>query len=179
MFRAVVFLASYAVCALATLVPAAAWAATGDIGCIEAKLGPAAMQRIGDGVVAAADSGGDPARALDPDRDAFIDARQKCRNAGSWSPDATQIAVSYTQARATRLGAESALKRDGLDPARLATAYAALTVQNRESLVAKASSGVLTAVKAAAPRATTRRHVLLYFSALAAVEFYPPHFAKA
>ncbi|MDB5677409.1 hypothetical protein [Sphingomonas bacterium] len=169
----------YLLFTVAFLAPAPAFAATGDIGCIEAKLGAAAMQRIGDGVVAAADNGFDPARALDPDRDELIDARQKCRNAGNWSPNATQIAVSYTQARATRLGAESALKRDGLDATKLAASYAALPVQDRRSLIAKASPGALNAVTIAAAQLQGRRHVLLYFAALAAIEFYPSDFTAA
>lgn len=177
--RAILILVCRAAFVLAAFTPVTAWAATGDIGCIETKLGPAAMQRIGNGVVAAADTGYDPARALDPDRDALIDARQKCRNVGNWSADATLAAVSYTQARATRLGAESALKRDGLDPARLSTVYAALPVADRRSLAAKASPGALTAVRTATARAEARRHVLLYFAALAGIEFYPGDFVAA
>ena len=115
-------------------------AASGSIGCIEAKIGPAAMQRIGDGVVTAADAGKDPSSALDADRDALIAARDACRTANSWSTDATQAAVSYAQARATKLGAKSALRRDGLDPAKLSASYAALPVQDRKSLIAQASA---------------------------------------
>lgn len=165
--------------AAALLAPGTAWAASGDIGCIEAKLGPTAMQRIGDGVVAAADKGGNPAAALDTDRDALLAARQACRTAGSWSPDAVQAAVSYTQGRATKLGAEAALRSDGLDATKLATAYAALPTQDRKSLIEKASSGALASVKGAAAQPRARRHVLLYFSALAAIEFYPAEFAAA
>jgi hypothetical protein len=159
--------------------PGTALAATGDISCIEAKLGPVAMQRIGDGVVAVADKGGDPARALDTDRDALLAARQACRAANNWSPDASQAAISYTQGLATRLGAESALKRDGIDTTRLAASYAALPVQDRKSLIAKASPGAIDAITTATPGATARRHVLLYFSALAAIEFYPGEFTAA
>ena len=165
--------------AAALLAPGTACAATGDIGCIETKLGSAAMERIGQGVVMAADNGTDPARALDADRDALLPARDACRTAGNWSPDAIQIAVSYTQGRATKLGAESALKRDGLDPAMLSASYAALPVQDRRSLVAKASSGALNAVAVATPRIAPRRHVVLYLAALAAIEFYPADFAAA
>ena len=165
--------------AAALLAPGTAWAASGDIGCIEAKLGPTAMQRIGDGVVAAADKGGNPAAALDTDRDALLAARQACRTAGSWSPDAVQAAVSYTQGRATKLGAEAALRSDGLDATKLATAYAALPTQDRKSLIEKASSGALASVTGAAAQPRARRHVLLYFSALAAIEFYPAEFAAA
>jgi hypothetical protein len=165
--------------AAALLAPGTAWAASGDIGCIEAKLGPTAMQRIGDGVVAAVDKGGNPAAALDADRDALLAARQACRTAGNWSPDAVQVAVSYTQGRATKLGAESALRSDGLDASKLATAYAALPIQDRKSLTEKASSGALAAITGAAAQPRTRRHVLLYFSALAAIEFYPADFAAA
>ena len=161
------------------LVPGTAWAASGDIGCIETKLGPTAMQRIGDGVVAAADKGGNPAAALDADRDALLTARQACRAASNWSPDAVQAAVSYTQGRATKLGAEAALRSDGLDATKLATAYAALPTQDRKSLIEKASSGALASVRGAAAQPRARRHVLLYFSALAAIEFYPAEFAAA
>lgn len=165
--------------AAALVAPGTAWAASGDIGCIEARLGATAMQRIGDGVVAAADKGGNPASALDTDREALIAARAACRTAGNWSPSAIQAAVSYTQARATRLGAETALRNDGLDPARLAAAYAALPTEDRKSLIEKASSGAIAAVTNAAGQPRARRHVLLYFSALAAIEFYPAEFAAA
>ncbi|MBW8841061.1 MAG: hypothetical protein JF608_04475 [Sphingomonadales bacterium] len=160
------------------LVPGAAWAASGDIGCIETKLGATAMQRIGDGVVAAADKGGNPAAALDIDRDALLAARQACRTAANWSPDAVQTAVSYTQGKATKLGAEAALRNDGLDAAKLAAAYAALAVDDRRSLIGKASSGALTAVTAATKSTQARRHVLLFYSGLAAIEFYPAEFAS-
>lgn len=163
--------------AAALFAPGTAWAAPGDIGCIEAKLGAAAMQRIGDGVVAAADKGGNPASALDADRDALIAARAACRTAGNWSPTAVQTAVSYTQGRATKLGAEAALRRDGLDAAKLATAYAALPIQDRKSLIEKASPGALTAITAVTSNARMRRHLLLFYSALAAIEFYPAEFA--
>lgn len=159
------------------LAPGTAHAASGDIGCIEAKLGAAAMERIGDGVVAAADKGDSLATALDTDRDALLAARQTCRTAGNWSPAAVQTAVSYTQGRATKLGAEAALRRDGLDAAKFATAYAALPVDDRRSLIEKASAGALTAVTKATTSAHTRRHVLLFYSALAAIEFYPAEFA--
>ncbi|MBS0478310.1 MAG: hypothetical protein JSR79_03305 [Proteobacteria bacterium] len=165
--------------AAALLAPGTAWAASGDIGCIEAKLGPVAMQRIGDGVVAAADNGADPARTLDADREALIAARDACRIDNNWSPDAAQAAVSYTQARATGLGAESALKVDGLDAAKLAGSYAALPLADRRSLIGKASPDALTAVTAAGPGPMQRRHVLLYFAALAAMEFYPADFVAA
>ena len=165
--------------AAALFAPGTAWAASGDIGCIEAKLGPAAMQRIGDGVVAAADKGGNPATALDTDRDALLAARQACRTGGNWSPTAVQTAVSYTQGRATKLGAEAALRNDQLDATKLAAAYAALPAQDRKSLIAKASSGALAAVTSATTRPSARRHVLLYFAALAAIEFYPAEFAAA
>lgn len=159
--------------------PGSAWAASGDISCIESKLGSAAMRRVGDGVVAAVDEGSDPSRSLDIDRDALLAARDACRLAGNWSPDAAQIAVSYTQGRATKMGSEAALKADGLDPVKLATSYAALPIQDRKSLIAKASPGALNAVTIAAPQLRTRRHVLLYFAALAATEFYPQDFAAA
>lgn len=165
--------------AAALLAPDAAWAASGDIGCIEAKLGATAMQRIGDGVVVAADKGGSAASALDADREAFLAARAACRAAGSLSPDAVQVAVSYTQARATKLGSEKALRSDGLDLAKLTSLYAALPVQDRKSLIEKASAGALAAVKSVSAQPQARRHVLLYFSALAAIEFYPAEFAAA
>ncbi|QDZ07618.1 hypothetical protein FPZ24_09050 [Sphingomonas panacisoli] len=165
--------------AAALFAPGSAWAASGDIGCIEAKLGPDAMQRIGNNVVAAADKGGDAATALDADREALIAARDNCRTANNWSPDAVQAAVSYTQGRATKLGAESAIKSDGLDAAKLAASYAALPAGDRKSLVAKASPGAVGAVTAAGANAKQRRHVLLYFAALAAIEFYPADFAAA
>lgn len=161
------------------LVPGTAWAASGDIGCIETKLGPTAMQRIGDGVVTAADKGGNPAAALDADRDALLAARQACRAASNWSPAAVQAAVSYTQGRATKLGAEAALRNDGLDAAKLAAAYAALPAQDRKSLIEKASSGALATVTSATAQPRARRHVLLYLSALAAIEFYPADFRAA
>jgi hypothetical protein len=164
---------------LAGIIAPAEAADVSTLGCIEAKLGPAAMQRIGDGVVAAADRGTDPSRSLDADRDALLAARQACRVAGNWSADAVQVVISYTQGRATKLGAESALRRDGLDPVKLATVYAALPVQDRSSLIAKASPGAIRAIAAAAPQIAARRHVLLYFAALAAIEFYPPQFATA
>jgi hypothetical protein len=160
------------------LVPGTAWAASGDIGCIEAKLGPTAMQRIGDGVVAAADKGGNPASALDTDRDALLAARQACRTAGSWSPAAVQVAVSYTQGRATKLGAEAALRSDGLDANKLAAAYAALPAEDRRSLIEKVSPRALAAVTSATKSPPVRRHVLLFYSALAAIEFYPAEFAS-
>lgn len=163
--------------AAALFAPGTAWAASGDIGCIEVKLGAAAMQRIGDGVVAAADKGGNPASALDADRDALIAARAACRAAGNWSPSAVQTAVSYTQGRATKLGAEAALRRDGLDAAKLVTAYAALPIQDRKSLIEQASPGALAAVTTETSNARTRRHLLLFYSALAAIEFYPAEFA--
>lgn len=165
--------------AAALLAPGTAWAASGDIGCIEAKLGATAMQRIGDGVVAAADKGGNPASALDTDRDALLAARQACRSAGNWSPAAVQVAVSYTQGKATKLGAEAALRSDGLDAAKLAATYAALPIQDRKSLIEKASPAALAAMTNAAAQPRVRRHVLLYFSALAAIEFYPAEFAGA
>jgi hypothetical protein len=168
-----------ALLALALLLPGTACAASGDIGCIETKLGPEAMQRIGDGVVAAADKGSDPSSALDTDREGLIAARNACRAASNWSPDATQAAISYTQARATKLGADSALKRDGLDPNKIAASYAALPVADRQSLVAKASKGAVNAILASSPRPAMRNHVLLLFSALAAIEFYPADFAGA
>ena len=165
--------------AAALFAPGTAWAASGDIGCIEAKLGPVAMQRIGDGVVAAADKGGNPAAALDADRDALLAARQACRVAGNWSPTAIQAAVSYTQGRATRLGAETALRSDGLDATKLAATYAALPTEDRKSLIGQASVGALAAVTTATKSARTRRHILLLYSALAAIEFYPADFAGA
>ncbi|HEX4693663.1 hypothetical protein [Sphingomonas sp.] len=137
------------------------------------------MQRIGEGVVMAADKGIDPSRSLDADREALLAARQACRVAGNWSPDAVQVATSYTQGRATKLGAESALRRDGLDPVKLSTVYAALPVQDRSSLIAKASPGAIKVITAVARQATARRHVLLYLAALAGLEFYPAEFAAA
>ncbi len=165
--------------AAALFAPGSAWAASGDIGCIEAKLGPAAMQRIGEGVVAAADKGTDPARALDADRTALLAARAACSAASRWSPSAIALAVSYTQARATKLGAEAVISSDGLSEAGLTAAYAALPVQDRKSLIEKASSVALAAVSKASSSTRGRRHVLLYFSALAASEFYPAEFAAA
>ena len=165
--------------AAALLAPGTAWAASGDIGCIEAKLGPSAMARIGSGVVAAADKGTNPSSALDADRDALLAARGACSSASNWSPSAIQAAVSYTQARATKLGAEAALRDDGLDASKLVAAYAALPVLDRKSLIEKASPGAIAAVRAAAGQPGARRHVLLYFSALAAIEFYPAEFAAA
>lgn len=162
----------------ALLTPGTASAASGDIGCIEAKLGSTAMQRIGDGVVAAADKGDNPAAALDADREALLAARQSCRTAGNWSPAAVQVAVSYTQGRATKLGAEAALRSDGLDANTLAAAYAALPVEDRRSLTEKASARALAAVTNTAKSASVRRHVLLFYSALAAFEFYPAEFAS-
>lgn len=164
--------------AAALLMPGTAAAASGDIGCIEAKLGVTAMQRIGDGVVAAADKGGNPATALDTDRDALLAARQACRTAGNWSPAAVQTAVSYTQGRATKLGAEAALRSDGLDANKLTAAYAALSVEDRRSLTEKASARALAVVTTATKSAPVRRHVLLFYSALAAIEFYPAEFAS-
>lgn len=166
--------------AFAALAPAPVVAADlSTLGCIEAKLGPVVMQRIGDGVVAAADKGNDPSRSLDTDRDALLAARQACRVAANWSTDAVQVAMSYTQGRATKLGAESALRRDGLDPVKLATFYAVLPVQDRSSLIGKASTGAVKAITAAARQAAARRHVLLYFAGLAAIQFYPPQFAAS
>jgi len=161
------------------LAPSTASAASGDIGCIETKLGPTPMQRIGDGVVAAADKGANPAAALDTDRDALLAARQSCRAASNWSPTAVQAAVSYTQGRATKLGAEAALRSDGVDATKLAATYAGLPAQDRKSLIEKASSGALAAVTSATVQPRARRHVLLYFAALAAIEFYPAEFAAA
>ena len=163
--------------AAALLAPGTAWAASGDIGCIEAKLGPAAMARIGANVVAVADKGGNPARVLDADRDALIAARSACRTAGNWSPDAVQIAVYYTQARATKIGAEAALRADGLDPAKLAAIYAALPDRDRKSMVETPSPAAVAAMNAATPVARSRVHVHLLFAALAAIEGYTGDFA--
>ncbi len=163
--------------AVALLAPGTAWAASGDIGCIEAKLGQAAMQRIGDSVVAAADNGSDPSRALDSDREALIAARDACRATGNWSSNKAQAAISYTQARATKFGAESVFRTDGLDAGKLATAFAALPLPDRRSLIAKASATALRAVAAVGATPKQRRHVLLYFAALAGLEFYPADFA--
>lgn len=159
--------------------PGPAVAASGDMGCIEAKLGPAAMQRIGDGVVTIADKGADLGQALDADREALIVARDACRAANGWSADAVQAAVSYTQARATRLGAESALKVDGLDAVKLGARYAALSIADRKSLIAQASPAALGAITTATTGVAKRRHVLLYFAALAGLEFYPADFTAA
>ena len=159
--------------------PCSAWAATGDIGCIEGKLGPAAMQRIGVGIVAATDEQLDLGGALDADRASLLAGRDACRVANAWSPDAVQLAVSYTQARATLLGAETALKADGLDAKRLAASYAALPIADRQSLIGRASTPAIKAVRAAGTTEPTRRHALLYFAALAAIEFYPVEFAAA
>jgi hypothetical protein len=161
------------------IAPGTARAASGDIGCIEAKLGQAAMQRIGANVVTAVDKGGDSSSVLDTDREALIAARSACRTAGNWSPDAVQAAVSYTQARATKIGAEAALRADGLDPARLAGLYAALPAPDRQSLTGKPSSGALAAVGGATPGRQARVHVRLLFAALAGIEFYPADFANS
>jgi hypothetical protein len=165
--------------AAALIAPGSAWAANGDIGCIEAKLGPAAMQRIGDGTVTAIAAGVDPARALDADREAFLAARDACGTANGWSPDAKLVAVSYTQARAARIGVESALKGEGLDPARLTASYDALLLADRKSLTGRPSSQVVRIITAAGANPVQRRHVLLYFAALAGLEFYPGDFAAA
>jgi len=165
--------------AAALLAPGSAWAATGDIGCIEAKLGPAAMQRIGDGVVAAISTGSDPARALDADRESLIAARDACRTANNWSAAAVQAAVSYTQARAAKRGAESALKADGIDATKLAASYDALLLADRRSLIGRVSSPVLRSIAAIGANPVQRRHALLYFSAMAGLEFYPADFTAA
>ncbi|MEO5937684.1 MAG: hypothetical protein ABIQ43_01590 [Sphingomonas sp.] len=163
----------------ALLAPGSAWAAAGDVGCIATKLGAPIMQRIGNGVAAAVTAGSDPARALDTDRDAFIAARDACRSAHNWSPDAVEAAVSYTQARATKLGVESALKAEGADTAKLNGIYDGLLLADRKSLIAKVSSSVLRVIAAAGANPTQRRHVLLYFAALAGLEFYPADFTAA
>lgn len=165
-----------ALLSLAVVMPAPAWAASGDIGCIAAKLGPAAMQRIGAGVVLAIDRNVDPARALDADRDALLAARAACRAANDWSPDAVAAATSYTQAGATRIGAEAALRRDGVDPSGMAVAYARLAVADRRSFLGAASPAALRAVTAASPRPPVRRHVRVYLAALSGLEFYPADF---
>jgi hypothetical protein len=134
------------------------------------------MARIGANVVAVADKRGDPARVLDADREAVIAARTACRSAGAWSPDAVQIAVSYTQARATKIGAETALRADGLDPAKLAGIYAALPDGDRISLAAKPSGAASAALDRAASGTRSRVHVLLLFAALAAIETYTAEF---
>jgi len=162
-----------ALLAIALLAPAPG----GDIGCIESRLGAAAMARIGDGVVRAAETGGDPAGALDADRDALIAAREACRREKGWSPAVAQVAISYTQARATRIGAEKALAADGIDRARLDAAYGALAVSDRQGMVAKVTPAGLAAIQAASPSPRGRRHAMLYFAALAGIEFYPAAFA--
>lgn len=163
--------------ALLAAAPLLAPVPAGDIGCIESRLGAVAMARIGDGVVAAADRGTDPSAALDADRAALLAAREECRRRYGWSADAIQTAVSYTQARATRIGAEKALRADGLDLTRLASDYAALGVADRRGMVAGISPAGLAAVKAATRLPGARRHVMLYFAALAGIEFYPAGFA--
>lgn len=165
--------------ALALLAPAPAWAASGDVGCIAARLGPAALQRIGDGVVRAVDGAGDPARALDEDRATLIAARDACRAAARWSSDAVRAATSYMQAEATRIGAEAALRRDRVDPAALAGAYRGLAAADRRSFLDALSPAALAAVDAASSQPPVRRHVLLYFAALAGLELYPAEFAGA
>lgn len=149
----------------------------GPIDCIESALGAAAMARIGDGVVAAADSGTDPSAALDADRDALLAARAECRSRFGWTGDQTQAVVSYTQARATRIGAEKALKADGLDPVALASTYAALGEADRRGLAEKITPAGLAAVRKEGRTPAGQRHVLLYFAALAGLEFYPADFA--
>ncbi len=165
--------------AAALLAPGTAWAASGDVGCIEAKLGPAAMARIGEGIAAAAGDRNAYAAAFNADREALLAARTACRTAGNWSPEAVRLAMSYLQARAAKLGAEPVLKADGLDPARLASAYAALPIQDRKSLMDKVSPAVVDMVKAAAPGTRERLHVMMLLTALAGIEFYPAEFAAS
>ncbi|MES2095599.1 MAG: hypothetical protein V4459_02450 [Pseudomonadota bacterium] len=160
--------------------PQVASAANGDIGCIESKLGANAMTRIGDGVIAAIDKGGNPNASLDADRTALIAARDACVRDNKWSVAASQAAMSYTQARAARIGVEKALKKESVDLTSLNFAYSALPVADRESLIAKMSPRALAAIrKVAGANAAMRRHVALYFAALAAFEFYPAEFAAA
>ena len=164
--------------AVAVLTPGPAWAASGDIGCIEAKLGAAPMERIGDGVIAAVDRGGNPGASLDADRQALIAARDACVRENKWSAAASQAAMSYTQARATRIGVDKALRADGVIPTALNFSYSALPVADRQSLIEKMSPGALAAIrKASGDNVKVRRHVALYFAALAAFEFYPADFA--
>lgn len=165
--------------AAALLAPGSAWAASGDIGCIEAKLGAAAMQRIGDRVVSVVEKGnaGDP---IAGDRDALLAAREACRQADGWSSGATQLAVSYALASATRLGAEPALKRNGFDPAALTAQYAAMAAVDRRSLVNGGPSDKAKGAVAVAAADPKRKYlVMLWFSTLAALEFDKADFSAA
>ncbi len=165
--------------AAALFAPGSAWAANGDIGCIEAKLGPAAMQRIGARVVAAVEAGkaGDP---IADDRDALLAARAACQDANGWSGNATQLAVSYALATATRQGAEPVLKRNGFDPVALATRYSAMAAVDRRSMVdGDPSNKAKDAVAVAAVDPKRKYLVMLWFSTLAALEFDKADFAAA
>lgn len=179
--RSILFIAAAIGCAA---VPNAARAA-GDIGCIEARLGPAAIDRIGDRVVAASDAGASFDGALDLDREALIAARDMCRRANGWSNGATDLAVSYMKARASRAGADRAVRGDGLDPVALAGRYAALGAADRRSIGSAAiTRPAIAAIRGAAgvtadAAVLTRRlhHITILFAALSAIEFYPGEFA--
>lgn len=163
---------------LGAFIPATAFAATGDIRCIENRLGTATMARIGDGVVAAADKGSDPSASLDADRDALIAARDWCRRENNWSAPASLAAVSYTQARATRIGVQIALEADRIPLSRLNDSYAALAITDRQSMIRQMSPRALEAIRiAAGGNVRARRHIALYLASLAAFEFYPAEFA--
>lgn len=165
---------------VAAALPHIAAAATGDIGCIETKLGAATMARIGDGVIAAIDKGGDPGASLDMDREALIAARDTCVRENKWSAAASQVAISYTQARATRVGVEKALLKESVGLTALNATYSSLPTADRQSLIAKMSPSALAAIKAASGgNASRRRHIALYFASLSGFEFYPADFAAA
>ncbi|WP_375397292.1 hypothetical protein [uncultured Sphingomonas sp.] len=173
---------------LVSVQPAAAADVT-TIGCIEARLGPAAMTRIGGRLIAAIDAGGSYDGALDLDRDALTAARDGCRADNRWTERATALADSFTQARAARIGADSVLRTDGFDPLVLAAAFATLAPADRHSLtgsdrmtdavLAKIATLVSAPPVTPATRDAAIRHIVTLFASLSGIEYYPQDFTAA
>ncbi|MBN8807523.1 MAG: hypothetical protein J0I47_04695 [Sphingomonas sp.] len=164
---------------LALLTPAPALAASGSVDCIATKLGSTVLQRIGDGVIVQLEHAGNPARSLDTDRDALLAAREACRSANHWSPAAVSAATDYVQARATRMGAEAALRRDGIDSARLAIGLARLAPADRRSYLAQMSPAAMAVVDTASADKAVRLRVWMFLAALAGLETSMSEFAAA
>lgn len=173
--------------ALALLVaPGTAFAADG-INCIATKLDPSVVVRIGDGVVALSDKAQPFDASLDADRDAVIAARDACRKANKWSNDAADLAMGYFKAGAVVIGAERALVGDGFSLDALKTAYAAMSVADRKSIIIGpqitnvAMDTVIRLVDASKPDPAKRdrllRRMTIYFGSMSAIEFYPAEFA--
>ena len=169
---------------LAVLLAAAAQPSS--VGCIADRMGGESVARIGDRVVKAVDAGASPDAAFDADRDALIAARNACRASNKWTSDQTDMAISYLRAAVSLAGAETALRADGFDVGSIRAGYDALGDADRGSMVGGKSPTA--AVKAAIDRVASGskatgpghlavvRHVMIYFSARAALEHYPAQF---